>query len=100
MQTAAKLLGDASDRTVEIFGTDMVDDFAMCMKNGLAPGPHLDEQNLRMGNRAILDVDELVNKSEVHLVEWVRHAVVQASSCGVFGTEHPWRDPKVEAAFW
>jgi hypothetical protein len=30
----------------------------------------------------------------------VRSMVVQASSCGVFGEQHPFVDPKVEQAYW
>ncbi|KAH7308565.1 cytochrome P450 [Stachybotrys elegans] len=100
IQTAMKALGDGSPQTIEIFGTGMVDDFSLAMKNGLVPGPHLDEQNLRMGRRVIQDVDQLLNEKEVNLLSWVRHAIVQASACGVYGAQHPMRDPKVEAAYW
>ncbi|KAK7428006.1 hypothetical protein QQZ08_005437 [Neonectria magnoliae] len=100
VQTAARLMGDATNETYEIFGTDMVDDFSHAMKSSLAPGPYLDEQNLRMGKRAIRDIDILAQKPKVFLLDWVRRAVVQASSCGIFGEEHPFRDPDVEAAFW
>ncbi|KPM36728.1 hypothetical protein AK830_g9850 [Neonectria ditissima] len=100
MQTAVKLMGKASNETYEIFGTDMVNDFSHAMKNSLAPGPYLDEQNLRMGKRAIMDLDALSQTPSVFLLEWARHAVVQASSCGIFGEEHPFRDPAVETGFW
>ncbi|KAF4979790.1 hypothetical protein FZEAL_4064 [Fusarium zealandicum] len=105
MQTASKLMGDATKETYDIFGTEMVDDFSHAMRTSLAPGPHLDEQNLRMGNRVLEDINTVLSpgecqKSKIHLLDWVRHAVVQASSCGVYGEEHPFRDPKVEAAFW
>lgn len=55
---------------------------------------HLDEQNARMGNRALIDVDTLLNPlslepdkgpRQIKLLAWARHAVTQASSCGVYG---------------
>ncbi|KAF4499098.1 Cytochrome P450 4F5 [Fusarium agapanthi] len=48
MQTAAKLMGDANPETFEVFGTEWVDSFSHAHKDGLATGPFLDEQNLRM----------------------------------------------------
>lgn len=76
------------------------------MRLGLTPGPRLDEQNLRMGRRALVDVDDLIasqgsgDSSTISLLSWVKAMVVQASSCGVFGEQHPFLDPKVEEAFW
>lgn len=75
------------------------------MKLSLAPGPHLDAQNERMGKRALVDIDALLNslahgKGQIKLLEWARHAIVQASSCGVYGTDHPFLDVDVENAFW
>ncbi|KAH7130988.1 cytochrome P450 [Dactylonectria macrodidyma] len=102
MQTAAKIMGDVTNETYEIFGTDVVDDLSHGVKIALGPGQFLDKQNLRMGKRVMHDIDELVRSgtNKVFLLEWTRHAVVQASSCGVWGEVHPFRDPKVEAAFW
>ncbi|KAH7123176.1 cytochrome P450 [Dactylonectria macrodidyma] len=106
MQTATKLLGDVTDETYELFGGELVDKFSQAMRTSLAPGPHLDEQNMRMGRRALIDVDALVqstssgSSTKISLLQWTRHIVMQASSCGVYGQEHPFRNPKVEAAFW
>ncbi|KAF5022686.1 hypothetical protein F66182_5234 [Fusarium sp. NRRL 66182] len=105
MQTAAKKMGDANPGTYKAFGTDWTDDFSHCHKRSLAPGPRLDEQNLRMVERALVDVDALLGSgkdgvSNVFLLEWTRFAVVQASACGIFGVEHPFRDPKIDEAFW
>jgi hypothetical protein len=105
MQTAAKLMGDAKPETYEVFGTEWVDSFSHAHKNGLATGPFLDEQNLRMGDRALIDIEQLLPKdtdgvSKVNLLEWAQYAVVQASACGIFGVEHPFLDPKVDQAFW
>ncbi|KAF5007502.1 hypothetical protein FDECE_6174 [Fusarium decemcellulare] len=102
MQTAAKLMGDASTKTYDIFGSDFIDDFSHSMKTSLAPGVYLDEQNLRMGKRAMQDVDALssLEKPTIFLHEWVKHTVVQASSCGLYGEAHPYLDQAVEDAFW
>ncbi|KAI5457677.1 cytochrome P450 [Mariannaea sp. PMI_226] len=108
IQTAVRALGDATDETYHLFGGELGDNFSHAMKISLAPGPHLDAQNLRMGRRALIDLASLVQlassssggAANIFLLQWVKHAVVQASSCGVFGQEHPLRDPKVEEAFW
>lgn len=86
----------------------MVSEFSHAMKLSLAPGPHLDEQNERIGKRALIEIDALLNplhmegsvKVHIKLLEWARHAITQASSCGVYGTKHPFLDPGVERAFW
>ncbi|KAH8892085.1 cytochrome P450 [Thozetella sp. PMI_491] len=108
IQHVARRWGDASGETNDVFGgPHLVTDFSHAMKQSLAPGPHLDEQNERMGDRALVDVDALLHASslkqqggQVRLLEWARHAVTQASSCGVYGANHPFLDPEVETAFW
>ncbi|KAH0027772.1 cytochrome P450, partial [Aureobasidium melanogenum] len=107
IQHVARRWGDASDETNEAFGGPLVEDFSQAMRMSLAPGPALDEQNKRMAERALLDIDALVSSScsktdgsKIMLLDWARHVVTQASSCGVYGNEHPFLDPKVEQAFW
>ncbi|KAI9036078.1 cytochrome P450 [Aspergillus affinis] len=109
IQHVARRWGDASDETKEIFGgPHLVTKFSHAMKLSLAPGPHLDEQNERMAKRALVGIDALLEplyvkdagKRQIKLLEWARHAISQASSCGVYGTEHPFLDIEVEEAFW
>ena len=100
MQKATKIFGDATDETHALFGGDLVDDISIGMRDALAPGPALDDQNLRMAGRTIVDIEELKHSKEVNLMEWCRRTIVQATSCGVFGQQHPFLDPEVEAAFW
>lgn len=112
IQTMSKVMADSSDETHALFGGELVDRFSSGMRTALMPGPRLDEQNLRMGRRALADIDELVaghtegetnrggSGDEIALLGWVRRMVVQASSCGVFGEQHPFVDPKVEQAYW
>lgn len=107
IQHVARRWGDASDETNEAFGGPLVEVFSHAMRISLAPGPSLDKQNKRMAERALLDIDALVsssdsktNESKIMLLDWARHVITQASSCGVYGNEHPFRDPEVEQAFW
>jgi hypothetical protein len=107
IQHVARRWGDASDETNEAFGGPLVEDFSHAMRMSLATGPALDEQNKRMAERALLDIDILVSSSgsktdgsQIMLLDWARHVVTQASSCGVYGNEHPFLNPEVEQAFW
>ncbi|KAG8417042.1 hypothetical protein J3459_013009 [Metarhizium acridum] len=100
LQITARKHGDASDKTYEIYGGDLTYHLSHAVRTSLAPGPHLDEQNLRMGKRVLIEIDDLLNRGgpfearNIHLLEWKRHLVVQASSCGVCGDQHPLLDPK------
>ncbi|KEY68210.1 hypothetical protein S7711_04747 [Stachybotrys chartarum IBT 7711] len=100
IKVTVRAFGDASPETDKLFEGALLDDFSHAMKNGLAPGPQLDEQNLRMGIAAVSHVNKLVEKEEVVLIKWVDDAIVQATSAGVYGKNHPYTDPKVVAAFW
>ncbi|KAK2600110.1 hypothetical protein QQS21_005125 [Conoideocrella luteorostrata] len=113
LQHVAKRWGDASDETQHIFGgLHCASDFSRAMRLSLAPGPHLDEMNERMGIQALHEVDALLEKAALHqpdhnggqfrilFLQWARHAVTQASSCGVYGGQHPFLDLEVENAFW
>jgi hypothetical protein len=105
LQITAWKHGDATDDTYHKFGGKLADDLSHYVRLSLAPGPHLDEQNLRMGSRLLVEFDALLNSTtgkskRVLLLEWCRHAVVQASSSGVYGEQHPFLDPEVEKSFW
>lgn len=107
MQTAVRSHGGGSDHAYEVFGDGaFLDKYSHGMKHSLAPGPHLDEQNLRMGNRVMVDIDALLSNTgegrpkQIFLLDWARHAVVQASSCGVYGANHPFVKREVEDAYW
>ncbi|KAI1116688.1 cytochrome P450 [Nemania sp. NC0429] len=104
LQLTARQYGEAGPETYEIFGGELPDNLSQSVRNSLAPGPHLDELSLRMGRRVLVDVEALADLgrsgTRVRLLDWARHAVVQATSCAVYGTEHPFRDPEVEEAYW
>ena len=99
-QIASKTHADCTDDTFHKLGTSVGEDLGQAFRRALAPGPYLDDQNLRTGQRALVDVQSLVSGEEVWLLEWVKHTIVQASSCGLFGAQHPFLDPNVEKAFW
>ncbi|KAK4172380.1 cytochrome P450 [Triangularia setosa] len=104
IQTVARKWGDANDETDKLFGeTNLTTDFSHAMKTSLAPGTQLDEMNLRMAQRALIDLDLLLGNGKdkkIKLLDWARHAITQASSCGVYGNQHPFLDPEVYKAFW
>lgn len=100
IQSSARAIGDASPDMQERFTGEVIGHFSHAMRGSLSPGPHLDAQNLSMGRRAVANVDDLVRMKEVPLHAWIKHVVVDASSAGVYGEAHPFRDPKVKAAFW
>ncbi|RYP81459.1 hypothetical protein DL770_005892 [Monosporascus sp. CRB-9-2] len=101
LQLVAQKYGDASDAAYEIFGGSLPDDLSQSVKMSLAPGPHLDDLSLRMGRRVLVDIDDLLgSKGEVPLLAWARHAVVQATSCAVYGEKHPFLDQEIENSYW
>ncbi len=105
MQLSSRKFGDANDDTYRLMGGKLVDEFSQAQKSSLSPGPHLDVQNLRMGEQLIIELEGLLDvdhgsSKNVKLFKWVKDAVVQASSCGIYGANHPFRDPAVEKAFW
>lgn len=98
-------MGNASDATYELFSGGLDDSLGHAQSHALGPSLELDAQNLRMGRRVMVDVDGMMESASapgatIKLLKWVQHAIVQASSCGIFGEEHMFRRPEVEEAFW
>ncbi|KAH6686665.1 cytochrome P450 [Plectosphaerella plurivora] len=100
LQISAKRFGGASAVTQELYTEAFADGFGEVMKTTLAPGPHLDEQNLRMGAEVINQLNKLTKMKEVCMLEWTRHTIVHASSFAVYGDGHPYSSPEVKDAFW
>ncbi|KAL8383421.1 hypothetical protein RB595_006939 [Gaeumannomyces hyphopodioides] len=104
LELTARKYGDASEVAHAIYAGSLPDDLSQAVKATLAPGPHLDSLSLRMGNRVLLEIDRLVpnpgTPKATYLLRWARHAVVQATSCAVYGDDHPFVDPDVENAYW
>jgi len=108
----SKKMADASEDVLHQLTTNFAHVHHKTMRNSLqTPSSENDRMNALMASQAARHVDNLVldavrmaadgtTSKQVMLLDWVRHLVVQASSCGVYGLEHPFRDPEVEAAFW
>lgn len=103
VQMAARKWGDASEQANEIFASPhFINEDSQLLRQSLAPGPHLDEMNQRMGSSVLVELSELLKgpSKQIKLLDWARCAVTQASSCGVYGTRHPFLDLEVLKAFW
>lgn len=102
LRTANKIHGQISDDAHATFHGDLVEDFSNRTKEAMAPGPHMDDQNLRMGWESISEVTELLSRKsdEFDLFEWSKNVIVQATGVGLFGSEHPFKDMKVANAMW
>lgn len=57
----------------------------------LAPGHHLDMQNIRTGDESLIKVTEVLKQGKVHLLGWVSHAILQITSAGFYGIQHPFK---------
>lgn len=66
----------------------------------MAPGLSLDAQNTRMAEQSLAQVLELLEQTEIELLKWVTHATVQATAAGLYGVDHPFKDPEIEHAMW
>lgn len=100
IEGGTKLHGAVSKETCDLFDQDVLETLRARTKEILAPGPHLDAQNLRMANESLIQVNDMLNKSHVDLFAWARHAIVQATGAGLYGVQHPFRNPEVEKALW
>jgi hypothetical protein len=53
-----------------------------------------------MGNQSLAEVSEMMKQDDVELFSWAKHAIVQATAAGLYGVQHPFKDPKVADAMW
>ncbi|KAI1349205.1 cytochrome P450 [Xylaria sp. FL0043] len=103
LKVAAERIAGNSKPACDLFDGLLLQDYSHSIKTALSPGEILDAINVRTGQASVLEIDSIVNDGEgkrIRLLDWVRHIVIQASSNGMFGTEHPFRDRTVEKAFW
>jgi hypothetical protein len=100
LQLASKVHGDISDEAYAVFGGDLLEKLNLRTKEALTPGSHLDAQNLRMGDQSLTEVTEMLKQGELELFRWAKHAIVQATAAGLYGVQHPFKDPKVADAMW
>lgn len=102
LQLASRVHGDISDDAYSHFEGDLLKKLSLRTKEALMPGPHLDAQNLRMGNQSLAEVEDILKQggNELELFRWAKHAIVQATAAGLYGVQHPFRDRSVADAMW
>lgn len=103
VKVAAERIAGNSRHGCDLFDGPLLYHFSHSIKTTLSPGLALDEMNLRTGQSTLLEIDALLENGKtkpIQLLEWARQTVIQASSSGVFGSGHPFLDPKVQKAFW
>jgi len=100
LRFATKIHGDISDDAHTLFDGDLVEDFSDRTKEALTPGPYLDQQNLRMGDEALIEVAEILGQGEIQLFEFSKHIITKATGASLFGTKHPFQDPDIVDAMW
>lgn len=100
LQVSHRVHGNLTDDANELFNDDVLDNFSVSTRDTLAPGPHLDAQNLRMGDQSLIEVTELLKLDEIPLLGWSKHVIMQATSAGLYGVRNPFNDPEVADAMW
>ncbi|KAL8700525.1 MAG: hypothetical protein Q9201_005400 [Fulgogasparrea decipioides] len=74
------------------------------LHSALAPGVGLDGMNRVMIQNVADSVDKLRAKggrlTRIGLWEWSRHEITLATTNSVYGKHNPFKDPRVEQAFW
>lgn len=103
VKVVARKMAGNTEPACSLFDGPFVDEYSQVVKTALLPGAHQDVQNLRMADSVISLVNHLAYHGKgksTGLVAWTQHLVVEASSCGFFGLEHPFQDPEIEKAFW
>ena len=71
--------------------------------HSLRPGPDLDGINRIMVQNVASSLDRLRNGTStrtIRLKEWIRHELTMASRNSVHGPMNPFKDERVEKAFW
>lgn len=78
--------------------------FYKILHPSLAPGPALDPMNRVMIEEVANSMDKLLDPHQgvrrLKLKEWIRHVVTIASTNSIYGPMNPFKDKKVEYAFW
>lgn len=76
--------------------------FHDAIQPSLAPGRHLDGMNRVMLGLVAKSISELGKQvpTSVRMFEWVKNQITLATTSSAYGQFNPYKDPKVEAAFW
>ncbi|KAH8587472.1 cytochrome P450 [Bisporella sp. PMI_857] len=93
VQLAAVKLGNASNHAQSLFVGKKLDGFRSVIVDALLPGPYLDEQNLRMGDRLLIDLYELLNAGtkspkQIKLMKWARHTTLPRRTWNSYASIH------------
>ena len=79
-------------------------EFHKSLHPSLASGAGLDAMNRIMIQNIASSIDRLQpvggKPTRIGLMAWVRHEMTTATTESVYGPLNPFRDPKVEEAFW
>lgn len=81
-----------------------VPSFYKMLAPSLAPGPGLDEMNRVMIENVAISLESLAvpatKGQKIMLSSWLRHEITVATTNSVYGPLNPFKDRKVEDAFW
>ena len=102
---SAKRMGGVSPQTLDLLQSKQASGSTLASEilHGMHPsllGKPLDHMNERMIRRLRPFIDELGNAGTVDLYEWTRHSITVASTDSSYGDMNPYKDRKVEDAFW
>lgn len=76
--------------------------FHDAIQPSLAPGTHLDAMNRVMLGLVAESLNRLKEQvpTTVGLFDWVNHQITLATTNSAYGPSNPYKDPKIETAFW
>ncbi|TGJ76819.1 hypothetical protein E0Z10_g10822 [Xylaria hypoxylon] len=107
IELTAHKFGDATPETHNLYRGTLPDDLGRSLRASLSPGPHLDYLNHQMGSRALVELDKLLEGSQINgqrraipLLAWSRYTVVEATSYAIYGEKHPFVKRETVDAFW
>ncbi|KAL9121434.1 MAG: hypothetical protein Q9187_002004 [Circinaria calcarea] len=79
-------------------------EFYKSLHPALAPGVGLNSMNRIMVQNIAASLGRLKGENDkpikIGLVQWLRHEITMATTNAVYGPMNPFKDPKVEDAFW
>jgi hypothetical protein len=83
-------------------GCGYVMTFHDAIQPSLAPGPCLDAMNRVMLGLVADSLNRLRERvpTTVRLFDWINHQITLATTSAAYGPSNPYKNPKIEAAFW
>jgi hypothetical protein len=76
--------------------------FDKAIHASVSPGPQLDAMNRSSVEIVARSVEELASRSpaRLKLFEWVKKEITFATTESVYGPQNPFRNPKLQDAYW